>query len=219
MKDYRIEIRVKNARLYDAIHAKFKSISEFCDSSGIDKVSVYELVSMRIEARSPSTGRWRTSAQRVCDALGEFPDDMFNERQQFGKQLESVRAISISEHEIGLLQSHESEPEIIAQDESIKRAVGAAISGLKNKRHRLVVSMFMQDKTHEEIGRELDIGRCRVQQILDKSLRQFRKTLDARDFDFTNYDEPLDERIKKRRYMNFPSWKDREEQLAEIGGA
>jgi RNA polymerase sigma factor (sigma-70 family) len=217
MNDYRLEIRIKNARLHDAIHAKFKSVKEFCDDNGLQYTSVCALLRMELEARQPSTGNWREVTQKVCDALGEFPDDLFNERQQFGKQLEKFRAIHVSEHAIKWLSASDSDPALMANDESQKAIVSSAISQLPERMQRVLKLHIYEDKTIEETGVSLGIGRERARQILLDSFRKLRRSLDRNDFDGIEDTDSLEEMAKRRRYANFPRWKASEEALMAIG--
>jgi hypothetical protein len=81
MKDYRLEIRIRNNRLLGRIEAAgYVSVKQFSDAFALSYTCVAELVRME-KAAKLRTGAWTPLVEGIAAALACNPEDLFNERQ------------------------------------------------------------------------------------------------------------------------------------------
>lgn len=82
MKDYRIDIAVKNNRILSRIKdAGYESVSDFCRACGLQNKVVGLFINMKKSPLSTQTGTWRKAVEVMALALSCCPEDLFNEQQ------------------------------------------------------------------------------------------------------------------------------------------
>lgn len=81
VKDYRLDIRVRNNRLLRRIEAAgYGAIAKFCAHHKLSYNALVNLVAMRRSAVT-ATGDYREIVLRLCDIFDATPQELFNERQ------------------------------------------------------------------------------------------------------------------------------------------
>jgi len=86
MKDYRLELRIKNAALYHAIMSRHRGVAEFCRMFGHRETDLNGWMCLRSipfsyrgggKNRTWMPGVYKESALKVAADLGENPEDIF----------------------------------------------------------------------------------------------------------------------------------------------
>lgn len=196
MKDYRVEIKVRNAPLLRAMErAGFYTAMSCAKAAGIQPSELGRYLNLLetpiIYGNKPGLPcneegwRWRRSVIKLSKALRDLPENLFPP-QHIRKAIRSNRAsveMSLDEFArlptsiVPLIENHQT-PEGDLIDRDLKVALKQALEEL-NPVEELVVRMRYgldtDARTLDEVATEIDRSRERVRQIELKALRKLRK--------------------------------------------
>jgi RNA polymerase sigma factor (sigma-70 family) len=165
MKDYRVKVTIRNARILSAIEdAGYRSVLDFANKNAISYTAISQLTSLR-QSPVKDDGRLRDSAQELCDVLCLLPEDLWTDDQLYLNLPRNTYEYEISAEDAAQ----------IAFDAPIKIQKLLESSGL-NLREEKVLAMRFGDtpSTYEEIGKQLDVTRERIRQIEHNAIRKMR---------------------------------------------
>ncbi len=81
MNDARLELRVKNNRLFEAIHQTHPSMRKFCQTAKLNYSKVVALVTLKDSpyrvCNGELLGDYRDFARQLAESLGMDPDDLY----------------------------------------------------------------------------------------------------------------------------------------------
>lgn len=179
-KELRVEMRLRNNRLWNLIHPRWDSVSAFCRDLALNQRVVGELLNLKLYPISKKGGDYRSVCQKIALHFKTLPEDIFPLEIYALEKTEGSAEIGpeqIPFYECALLPA----PDVI--DPLIE---GMANTQLIEKLLLLVTPrerLFLEMKyglgehdphTHEEIGREAGIEGARVQQIVEKAIRRIQ---------------------------------------------
>lgn len=183
VKDYRIEVRLKNNRILRLIErAGYQSVAEFCRAHQFREGDVGSLINMKLGAFSAKSAEFRPIVLAMSLALGVSPYDLFNERQAAGDHTVTFISREVDAPETFIADN--STPEIkLIRDENL-RAIESALGSLTPREERVLRLHFgiagREPLSLEEIGQQLCFTRERVRQIIEKGLRKLRRPASRR---------------------------------------
>lgn len=170
MKELRIELRIKNKLLYDAITEQFSSIAKFCDASHTTYTTVCAYVSL---SRSPyrKNATFTSTAWKIADFLFVEPEILFPE-----KLYNIVRNKIIIETGLQNVDHIRSARSLYntENDGDLKDAVNSAILTLTPREQDIIRKHFFEGKSFQQIGDEYNCHRERIRQIELKALAKLR---------------------------------------------
>jgi RNA polymerase sigma factor (sigma-70 family) len=193
-KDFRVEVRVKNARLYNAItDLGYKSCAAFCRDMNLSSTVVSEYVSMR---RTPlnlmgdratldnNPPMWKDSAIEIATCLGLSPEDLWPEQLQI-KLERNTACIDMDAPQVARIMNnskttieHELDEKIDMID-AIQRYVGR----LSDREREVIEKRYglngIGEHTLAEIADEQQVGRERIRQIEVKAIRKIKRYLNV----------------------------------------
>lgn len=155
------------------------SISALCHRMGRPGAAsaAGELLAMKVAARR-SNGRWRQIALDVSEALGSLPEDLFTERQQWGRiDVEALQQSLVAFETERLEEAKQQSPDESLEAAEMSRVLERAMQGLTSKQRQVLRMRFGMDgpeMTLEEIGREFGVVRERIRHIEGKALRRLK---------------------------------------------
>jgi hypothetical protein len=172
---FRIELRVKNAPLYNAIMNRHASVAEFCRTHQLEQNQVGALIGLKLSPLN-KYNEWRTIALRVADSLGVIVDDLFPEHLRLRLEKTSA-ALEIDASELNrLLDSRD--PLLQIENKELVDATAKALASLSPREAYVLKRRFgfggAEAATFLDIGNELGVTSTRVQQLEDKALRKLR---------------------------------------------
>ena len=176
MKDYRINVTIKNALLLSAIeNAGYKSGQRFADMVGISYYG--SLIPYINLTRSPiKNGHIRDCAWDLCDFLGASPSDLWSDNQLI--PLKTNRS-SVDMNMEGIQVWIQNDPEKVTNQEQVKKIIEHALDSLTERQAMVIKKRFFDELTLDEIAGELKLSTERIRQIESKAIRNLRKRYDS----------------------------------------
>ena len=184
--DYRLVLRVKNARIARAIEsAGFSNVNQFCRAHGLHPTIVGELINLK---RRPANtkGEWIPTAIRIADALQKPPEELWTDFQRRAVLEQTTYSIDIEESAaLGLTREVET-PEALAMAGETSAVIRGILDELGGKYKEVLCRRFgfstpdRQPDTLGEIAADLGITQERVRQIEKTGLNKIRFTRERR---------------------------------------
>jgi len=173
MSDYRVTVKVRNGRLLRAINnSGYQSIPKFCEAAGVQYTQINDLINMTASPLDRH-GKVRPVVESVMEFLCEPFDALFSEAQcEALTTNKSERDVS-AEQMFALLSSEQQDPLELLQRHELANEVRCVLSRL-TPRYRAVMLARMDEGTHEEIGKMLDVSRERSRQMEAIAQREIR---------------------------------------------
>lgn len=203
MKEYRVQVTVKNNLLLNAIEkAGYKSISDFCKSAELpNKSEVGNLINLK---SSPvlKNGELSALAKKILDFLCALPEDLWTEEQLFMRLETNKGYMHLDKQQMDVLSYGERpqdtpELEDLVMRKELQAKVHEVIGTLRPI-HQLVLKMRFGMNDHQEvhtldqIADKLDVTRERVRQIEHAAMYKFRR--------YCKYDEAIKEVLRDEDY-------------------
>ena len=184
MKEYRVQVTVKNNLLLSAIEkAGYKSVAAFCEDAGLQKSVFGELINLKASPMLNS-GEFSATARKTLDFLGALPEDLWTEEQLFMKLETNKGYMHLDKQQMDVLSYGEKPEEKLELEDLVMRKELQAkvheVLGTLRPIQQFVLKMRfgMNDEkemyTLEEIADKLNITRERVRQIESNALRKVR---------------------------------------------
>jgi len=181
MSDYRINVKVRNARLLRAIEdAGYASGGIFADTVGIS----YQgwLVRYLNLETSPydKKGNLRPSAEKLCVFLNKGPDELWSEEQLTPlKTNKSERDVSVDQLKYLMYdrESDKSNPELLIEQKENMDELYTVIETLAPREQevlRLRFGLDCEPHTMAAIAEKHNVSLERIRQIIAKALRKMR---------------------------------------------
>jgi len=177
---YRVKVTVRNNKLLSAIEdAGYKNLATFARAAEIAPSSVSAITSLR-KAPISSNGEFTIDAKKIMEVLGAAPSDLWTNEQLTLELKRSSGQKNIDlKIEQYLLDAHLSamllpNPETIAMDLDKSDVVESALSKLSNRKRRFIRDRFFNEKSINEIAKDLDVSFTRALQIERSALNSLR---------------------------------------------
>jgi len=177
MKDYRVEVKVKNNYLFRLMESYgLSNGAELSRASGLDQTSIGKVLNLKVPAFTKK-GEASATTQTLCDfftcsVYDLFPPQHINDPLQINSG--AIEA-NMAELTSSNLLAGGTDPLQIASDGDAADLVSAAVGKLTNREQTIVNARFglngEGEKTSAQVGRELNISSQRVRQIEQKALR------------------------------------------------
>jgi RNA polymerase sigma factor (sigma-70 family) len=171
--EYIIHARIKNNLILKRILARYKNVNEFCNANGLRADVVGQLINLKKPALSKrnrvNSPKWTRKAQRLADALGVLPEDLFTEEQASAELCSNQAFIEMTRQQALSLVDP-----LVALE--ARELVTKMLSNTKlSERHKEVLRLrFNEDLALEEIGQRLGVSANRAMQIEAQALRKLR---------------------------------------------
>jgi len=177
MKDYRVEVKVKNNYLFRLMESRgLSTAAELSRASGVDQSTIGGVLNLKIPGFTKKGGA-TSAAQALCDFFScevcdLFPTQHINEPLQINSG--AIEA-NMAELTSSNLLAGGTDPLQIVSDGDAVDLVAAAVGKLTSREKTIVNGRFGltggEEKTYVELGRELDISPNRVREIEKRAVR------------------------------------------------
>ena len=177
MKDYRVEIKVKNNLLASAMDSRgIASAAELSRQSGITHNQACRYLNLQ-ETVYDFRGEYRQCFMRLCDFFNLMPHELYPEAQMIEPLKTNKKTIQASANELVRLEADALDPAKIIELDSKREAVQSML-GMLTKREADVVSLRLgfegEEHTWEAIGNVYGVSKERVRQVYGKAVRKMR---------------------------------------------
>jgi len=202
MKDYRIEVKVKNNLLYKLMKKKgIESVAQLSRKSGVSLPQVYNYMNLKIipylNEKHAKEGEFKNSVLELAKYLDVTPYEMFpvqhldkpllTNKAESEMSFEEITQYILPDGDKPLLEDGLYEPEQLVFKEDKHDAITNILKTLtKNEETalRMYYGLDGPEKSHQEIGKYLErdnplissepLTRERVRMIIAKALRKLR---------------------------------------------
>lgn len=182
MKDYRIDVKVRNHRLLSAVEAsKYGTGSALCARLGIHPNKFYELANMKTSPLD-NDGGWKKIVVEICDLLDCMPEDLFSDEQINNPIEKNKFTLTADLEELGYLseRSLSTSQEFKVLKDDTRDVLDKVLAEHLSPRQRDVLirhyGLFGNEKqTHADIGKIYNVCNQRVRQIIDQATRNLQK--------------------------------------------
>lgn len=180
-KEIRVEMRLRNNRLWNLIHPRWDSVSAFCKEAGFYQTQIGELLNLKthpISQAKKDKGEYRSVCQAVAEYFRALPEDLFPLEIYELERTEGSAEIGPEEipfHACALLPA----PDIMDTmlDEIGRKQLIEKLLLLVSSKERMCVEMRFglgeyEPHTYDQIGDVIGAGKVRAEQIVKKALRR-----------------------------------------------
>lgn len=187
---YRIKVSVKNNLLLSAIEdAGYKSAAEFARAAGLKDTDVSGLVALRY-APIGKQGEFTLTAQKIMEALGAAPSDLWTTEQLNMSLLRNTRDYCLNGRAVlsilggnapkleGAVFEQNDQPEDHVYEQDFKTVVEQSLDQCTPRQAKVLRLRFgigCKEHTLEETGAVFNVGRERIRQIEAQALRKLRQ--------------------------------------------
>ncbi len=208
MKDYRVELKVKNNLLWQAIIATgCSNVSQFSKRYGVWPGAIYNYLNLK---RTPinKDGSWRKDALHLGDIFKTSPENLFPPQHVWEGLLKNTGVLEMSWEDIERLPmsaaamlTDNHTPETEAMEEDTRSALLDSLNGL-GPRDRLIIEgrfgLYGEPKTFEQLGDELGVSMERIRQI---ECRVMRKLAGTNNYRSGYFDPRSKQRARHLKYL------------------
>lgn len=183
MKEYKIDIRVKNNLIYQKIlQTGCKSIAEFCRKNKLSQRAVGDVIRMQTPVTTLD-GMWSEIVKELCDVLSCEPEDIITEEQ---KQIVENRKLEIyadAQQVMSLTNNSEKVASLEYIDEeidetTINKELFEQLNTLTPREKEILEMRFglggEGDSTLEDCAKKFGVNRERIRQLEARALRKLR---------------------------------------------
>ena len=181
MKEYRIKVTVRNNLLLLAIEkAGYKSQSDFAKELNVSLNQLNALIAMRI-CPITNEGNFTDLANQIMEVLGACPTDLWSTEQLNMRLKRNSTETEISKMElqkvlgmnpIDLIEFKNPDVELYEKEE--KNLVKKVLKTLTFNEQSVIGKRFFDEKSLENVGKELNLSRERISQIEKKAIRKLK---------------------------------------------
>lgn len=173
MSDYRVKVTIRNNRLLKAIEAKgFKSVQQFCDQYKLNYIGANQYINGNKKPLNKE-GEVKESLKQLLDILDISLEKAFTDKQLEGFKKNSF-TIEAQESHLMQIAQIKRPLEISMMEKDIRTLLDTCIYSLPHNYRKVVRGIIYENKTLEDLGNELNVGKERIKQIYKKGILRLR---------------------------------------------
>jgi len=175
MKDYRVKIKISNARIYRAMkEAGYETVAQLCQALSLSQTTVGKVFNMNISPLKKD-GEWRKEVIILCDAFKKMPTELFSE-DQMAKWDKTTGEVDLDIEQIDNLVS-ENLPILKLENNDMQLAIEDILQKLSDRESSVLRRRFGiegEEMTLSAIAIADGVSAARVRQIEAEALRKLR---------------------------------------------
>lgn len=199
MKDYRVEVKIKNNYLLTKMMENgIANVNQLAKLINSNPTAIGYVVNLKIAAYDKN-GKVRSIVSKICEFLACCPEDIFPDQHLVTPLPSNSSAVEADQEELipGYLLEGTVDPLVQLEGEESAGHVYKliALAKLTARETKILTASFGLDggepKTYVAIGEEFGVGGGRIQQIASKALRKMHRCATT-----TNWHEGADEYVR-----------------------
>ncbi len=188
MKEYRVEVKVKNNYLWTLMQQRgFDTVPRLADAIGMWPNAIYEIMNLKVPLVKPN-GEYTKPALLIAKFFNVPPDALAPSRHMEIPLRKNVAAFEASFEDVSKI-SAEGIPTPLLEDQISSRNImdklGDVLGTLTEREIKILRYRFGMDSgdamTYDQIGKLEKVTRERIRQIEAKALRKLRSKDRAKD--------------------------------------
>lgn len=174
-KDYRVNIKVRNNRLIEAIEESGGQLGgKWCKANNLNYTRVNDLIRLKASPLAANKIDLSTTAAKLCEVLNKSPNELWSD-DLIHPLVQNDIAVKLSAPELKqIVQYHENEPDKLFAISEMQDKVNDVVNDLDPREKEVIKMLFFDEYTLEEVGERFDVTRERVRQIEARALRKLR---------------------------------------------
>lgn len=177
IKEYRMEIKVKNNLLYKKIYDTYGSVSVFCNAVGISEQMVRQFLNFKCELYNKRTGELKDSVKKLLNIFRCPLNELFPENYKAVETNKHVKEISQQEIEAISMQSPEMNLLSYSIDAEVERnelrnRIEKVLDTLRPREAEIIRLRYLDGYTLEETGKRMNTSGANIDQIVKKAIRK-----------------------------------------------
>jgi len=175
MKDYELQIAVKNAPLLNLMRMNgVKSLAQLQRLTDTPYNSLVNLANLKMSIFG-SLGKPREFVVKVADFFGVLPENLAPEAQHYVGLEKNRATVQVNaEQMFALTNQAEINPDALLEHQEMIDFTHEALDKLTVNQRKVLTMRFMEEKTLQQCGEVMNCTRERVRQIEQKALRILR---------------------------------------------
>lgn len=175
MKDYRVKIKVSNARTYRAMkEAGYETVAQLCRALSLSQSTVGSVFNMNISPLGKD-GEWRKEVIILCEAFKKMPTELFSE-DQMAKWDKTNGEVDLDIEQVNNLVSGNL-PSLRLENKDMQLAIEDILQKLSDRESSVLRRRFGiegEEMTLSEIAIADGLSVARIRQIEANALRKLR---------------------------------------------
>lgn len=178
MKDYNVQIKVKNNLLYKAmLENGYNNVAEISRASGVSKRLIYRYMNLKTGIYSCYGGELKPSIIKLANFLKRLPEDLMPAQHHYIGIEKNTAEVEMSLEDMPMLSDENTMHKLI-EHSILKDTINDTLDKLTKRQAFVINNRFglnnEEPKTLGEIANILGCGSERIRQIEGKALRKIR---------------------------------------------
>jgi RNA polymerase sigma factor (sigma-70 family) len=174
-KDYRINIKVRNNRLIEAIEESGGQLgAKWCKAHNLCYTRVNDLIRLKDSPLQKNQIDLTKTAYRLCEILNKSPNELWSDEQISPLQMNDVSVKLTGDSMKQLVSYTETRPDSLLALTEIKERVQEVMEELTAREQKLLRMRYYDNMTLEESAKEFNVSTERIRQIEAKTFRKLR---------------------------------------------
>lgn len=176
MRDTRVEIRVYNKALYDAIFPHYKSIRAFAIAVHVGQSVVGNFLNLKHKKPFNKNGSYCAEALRISEFLQIDISTLFP--KSLYEQPNEITVVHLESQSIACTDRSRFRkylPETRLMDDAVRDALTEAMGVLSDKERKILTMRIVEDKTLDECGKEFNMTRQGAKIVEDRAFAKLHQ--------------------------------------------
>lgn len=178
MKEYRVEIRIKNNMLYKEIIENYGTIVGFCRKTGFTYSCLSKYLNMHGHTIYGRNNKLLPNVEKLCKLLNKSPGELFPEQYYLPKNTAVIEAnkeemvsLTYCQEALAIANETDAMDEIMQND--LKRTLNHVLATL-SPREEYIIRALSDGMSRTELSEYYKVSKTRIAQIEQKALKKLR---------------------------------------------
>lgn len=181
MKDYRIQIKVRNANILRLMENRgIKTVAELCRLAGTNQQNIGKILNLQLSpvfTGRANTGDWLPCVVKLCEFFGKLPADLFSQ-EQMTPLAKNTGSTDVGFEEItNLIGGYTEDPSALLEIKDRDKTLSNVLATLSDREQAIInLRHGLDGQTHtlQEVATIFGVTQERIRQIEIKALRKLR---------------------------------------------
>ena len=181
MKDYRIQIKVRNANILRLMENRgIKTVAELCRLTSTSQQTIGQILNLKLSpvfTGRANTGDWLPCVVKLCEFFGKLPADLFSQ-EQMTPLAKNAGSTDVGFEEItNLIGGYSEDPSALLEIKDRDKALSNALETLSDKEQAIINlrhGLNGQIHTQQEVATIFGVTKTWISHIEARALRKLR---------------------------------------------